>query len=220
MTLDPRTARFEQIRTRCNQLTDKYPGLEPAARDLNDAAPNFTAAVDRITLAINDGLGAADYSGSRGGSDGTSFAERQAITGRRDPAADTLAELDKAMARLADNLRSPHKRGSWACDNARTIWRTVQAWTPKAPTDKQRAAVEEANAGPEPLCQHCTPHRAKGHAERILYTGTVSGNLKDPIGLCRWCYDLVGRAGRLPLKSEIQRKDNGERVMVKVQTKC
>ena len=41
-------------------------------------------------------------------------------------------------------------------------------------------------------------------AEDVYRTGTVSGNLPEPMGLCRFCYDKVIRKGRLPSIDEIR----------------
>lgn len=210
---DPRAARLDSIRR--NLAVLHLPELAPAVKDLDDAAPNLTAAVERLILGQRDGMAAASYDGGRGGGSSGSVPERLTEAGTRDAASETLAELDRTLRYLTENLRRPHIARQRICTNARTVWRIVEAWRPREAGDKQRKVSEQPTPDTDPLCQHCTPHRARGNAERVHRTGDVAGNLPGPMPLCHWCYRFVLRVGRLPTKSEVQRNDNGQRVMVK-----
>lgn len=184
---------------------------------MDDAAPHFAAAIERMHLGQADGLAAASYdSGPSGGSSSSSVPERLTIAGRGDPAGDALAEVDRMLRYLGENMQRPSVGAKRITSNARTLWHLVEVWRPKDAGEKQKAIAEATAPAAEPLCEHCTPHRAKGHAERVHRTGDAAGNLTDgPLSLCHWCYRFVLRVGRLPLKSEIVRNDNGQRVMVK-----
>lgn len=57
---------------------------------------------DAITLRLNDGLKAADYTGTRGGDDGYTTVERAALLRTGDQAHDDLAALDRALVALAE----------------------------------------------------------------------------------------------------------------------
>jgi len=210
-----RSSLFDQIRTRLTAALPDHPKLEQAVTDLNTIAPRFREAVQRMQDARPSALGAASYDGPTvtGGGATSSSTERLAV--QEDRTADDRRRLDRALRELDIQSRCPTSRERWICEHAQTVWRIINAWTPHAPTDKQRETVEQSNAAPEPLCQCCTPHRAKGCAERVHRTGDAAGNLPAPLGLCHWCYRFALRTGRLPTKGEVQRNDNGQRVMVR-----
>lgn len=89
---------------------------------------------------------------------------------------------------------------------ARSLDRMAQAWTPRPPTARALRETEAANVH---LCEHCgdDPLRAEAPTD-------VGGNLAVPIRLCRWCYDYALRTGRLADSRTLQRRRNGQRIMV------
>lgn len=146
------------------------------------------AALRRCTDSVASHPGAASTDGTRGRG-GTSSTEALAMT--PDPAARELADLDRTMRRIEADL-------AW-------LVAFTARHTPRPPSDRDRREVERANTTPDPLCEHCTPHRRPGFAEPVHRTGTVAGNLRHTMGLCRWCYDRVRNTGRLPTGEELER---------------
>lgn len=146
------------------------------------------AALRRCTDSVASHPGAASTDGARGRG-GTSPTEALAMT--PDPAARELADLDRTMRRLEADL-------AW-------LVAFTARHTPRPPSDRDRREVERANTTPDPLCEHCTPHRRSGDAQPVHRTGTVNGNLPLPMALCRWCYDRVRTDGRLPSGDRLER---------------
>lgn len=236
MSSRTRAELLETIRRRLHDLDD--PKLTVAVEDLDHAAPNALAAFRRMQDARAGLPGAQAYdSPSVSGGSSSSSTERAAV-GPTCVRCDVPGEcrcasappmdatsldrrtLDRVLRQL-DGLTRPAlvlDSGKWHAQitgHCLTIRNLVASWTPRPPTDKQRQAVEAANTPAVPLCDHCTPHRAKGCTEPVHRTGDAAGNLDEPLGLCHWCYRFVLRVGRLPDKREIERNDNGQRVMVK-----
>ena len=87
-----------------------------------------------------------------------------------------------------------------------TLDRLAASWTPRQPSAK---ALRETAVSNVTLCEHCgdDPLRADQATD-------VGGNLATPAKLCRWCYDYARRAGRLPDRRTLQRRRNGQRIMV------
>ena len=115
----------------------------------------------------------------------------------------------REIAQLDDVLRRMSVDAQW-------LRSFVDRWQPHAPTDRDRRDVEKVNEGPDPLCEHCTPHLPSGsiHVERPLTVNptTVKGNLPTPMMLGRWCYDVVCDTGELPTRSMMEDRGLNKRV--------
>lgn len=176
-----------------------YPSLQPAHRDLTDAAIGFDQAVERLELAVNDGLGAQSFDGGRGGGDTGSVPER--LAGKRDPAADTLTELDTALRHLTEKVGFPRTRTTLICEDARSVYNIVQMWSPHAPRPKDLREVRTLN-----MADGCDHHITVKIHELASHHGTVSGNLSLPMALCDYCYWQVRRKGRLPTAEAMEKR--------------
>ena len=202
-----RTDTFDLILNRLEQQRHTNPKLEPAFDDLHTCAPRFREAVAAIMFARKDGLAAAAYDGPSVtvGGKGASTVERLAGTVDRTGATRDLLALDDALRKLAAQSLLPHTRERWICTHARTLWRITSAWTPHAPSDKQRTEVARTN-DPEAECAH---HRLFGSFEPVHRTTDGPGLLPHPLPLCRWCYDRLRTDGVLPTADRMQRLATG-----------
>ena len=211
--------RAELLETIRRRLHD--PKLTVAVEDLDHAAPNALAAFRRMQDARAGLPGAQAYDSPSVSGGAYSGAHPERMAEQTDTTAHDRHQIDASLRTLDTFTRPGGVIGDWSewrriiGVHAYQVRRIVDVWTPHAPTDKQRQAVEAANTPAVPLCDHCTPHRAKGCTEPVHRTGDAAGNLDEPLGLCHWCYRFVLRVGRLPDKREIERNDNGQRVMVK-----
>jgi hypothetical protein len=186
------------------------PELSVAVQDLAALLPRFTEACRRLQDSRPTALGAASYDGPSVTSTGTSDPTgRLALT--PDHHARDRKQLDRLvvdLSRLAKHAPQHVKRVS---SDAYQLRRLVEAWTPRAPSDRDRRQVEHAND--KGLCEH---HRTVGLVEYTEHTGTVSGNLNLPMALCGPCYWQVRRTGKLPSGEWMERrarlgKDEGVR---------
>lgn len=220
MTSPARYTRFCQIHELVRTLNVDH-DLTLALADLDHADPLFLNAAKRMQDARAGLPGAQAYDAPSVSGGGSELTQPERLAEQTDRTQADRILLDSALDRLWMLVRHQGvviDPEPWRKDITRwclTLRRLVDTWTPHAASDKQREAMEQANTAATPLCQHCTPHRAKGHAEPVHRTGNAAGNLDAPLGLCHWCYRFVLRTGRLPVKTEIQRNDNGQRVMVK-----
>lgn len=102
----------------------------------------------------------------------------------KDVAANDLRHLREIAARI-------HRDSELMAD-------IIGAYLNRAPSTRQRATVEQANAHKAPEeCEHC---RNTAHTFSPLYVrdSTVKGNLERGHALCRWCYDWTIKHGELP----------------------
>ena len=177
-------------------MTRRSDTLDQIQRDLRGASAGFSDAERRMMDARAALPGAASYEGAsaRGLSVGSSV-ERLALT--PDPTDHDRRLMDTLLHRLARD--------------AHALANLVAAWTPRPPSERDKAEVSHRN---DTTCEHCTRWRKPGNAAPIRATGDVSGNLADPLALCDWCYRFVRRTGRTPSKGEVERNDDGLRVMV------
>lgn len=127
---------------------------------------------------------------SVGGGTSSSPTERHALTG--DPTQRDRDAFDKAL-RLIDQQTT-------------ILRRLVDAWTPHAPTARDRARVERAN-DPTPEC--AVTRDLLGKHEPAHRTTDCGGILPAPLPLGRWVYDFVRSQGRLPVVRELERHDRG-----------
>jgi hypothetical protein len=109
-----------------------------------------------------------------------------------------IAELDRVLRRLAVDAQ-------WlrAC---------IDRWTPRAPSDKDRAEVERANA--ETVQECWVMRRHTNTFEPALCVTSLGGLLDEERPVCRWVYDFARRMGRLPGAEECQRHAAGQTVRV------
>lgn len=146
-------------------------------------SPVATARADRIVTA-------------GGRSDPTA----RAALGSADLAAAHLAELVQQLARI-------HR----AADRLRVL---VERYPPAAELDPATRALLEA---PEPGCGNCATVAGPRGAPRWE---PIDSRLANPVALpdgtvawlCRWCYDQLGRWGRLPNAAELRIHHAGGRV--------
>lgn len=204
-----RTDTFDLILGRLEQQRHTNPKLEPAFDDLHTCAPRFREAVAAIMFARKDGLAAAAYDGPSVtvGGKGASTVERLAGTVDRTAATRDLAVLDDALRKLDAQTQFPLSREGWICTHARTLWRVTSAWTPHAPSDKQRTELTRTN---EPECVHTRATVAK--YEPVHRTSDCGGVLPEPLPLCRFVYDFTRREGRLPTPAEMDRHHQGRTI--------
>lgn len=130
---------------------------------------------------------------------GTPLADRTDPTGEAacgpNPADAAMADI---TAILADLQRAVGR-----------VRRLTAGWLPIDPTVAK--AITDAEIDSSGDCESC--QRVGAWAE-VLAFGDVKGNLEHPMGLCRWCYDFVGRRGELPTRDQLRRHHRGERVFV------
>lgn len=171
----------------------------------------------RLTQAIEDlqtTLGGLDRArrqlrDAQRGQPGSSFTPGVRAGGQSSPveAALGLNHHDHITAdQAAKKLEAIDKLIRQTSMTAQLLGAIVDGEQPKHPTDRDRREVERANnaepdRGP---CDHCTRHRPTGLTQDVHRTGTVAGNLPDPMALCRWCYDEVRRTGQLPTTDKIR----------------
>jgi hypothetical protein len=171
---------------------------------LRHAADDLTVILehhDRAIRSLEDQQRGQPGSGFGGGGHRGSSSPVESALGLSGPGEDGEVHGDRAAATLAH----VGKMRDRVIRDLHMLRRVIEAEVPRAPTDKQRREVERANTeDPDRFCEHCTRHRPTGMAEDVYRTGTVSGNLPEPMALCRFCYDRVIRKGRLPALDEIR----------------
>ena len=168
------------------------PALAVAVADLHYCANHFLEAAQRLQDARPSSLGSAGSDGPAVSGSGISNpTARLALA--QDPTAIDRAMMDLALRTLVRHARNAPAHPRQIGSAAHTLRRIVTAWTPRHPTDKDKRNVEHLND--RDLCAH---HRTAGLVEYVVHTGTVSGNLPQPLGLCSACYWQVRRTGSLP----------------------
>lgn len=208
--MTPRHTAFAATHARL--VASGAPGIDQALDDLAAIAPVFRRTVAAMMAARPSACGAASYDGpmvTGGGS--SSSTERLALS--PSPVAHDIATLDSALLEL--DLLSHHPGNAGAagviCRNARTLWRIVSVWTPKAPTDKQRREVEQVN-DPTPECHPCRDHADRHEPART--TTDIAGTYDQAVPLCRWHADFAVKAGRPASRDETQRHHVGLRIRI------
>lgn len=179
-------------------MTRRTDTLTRALNDLTATMPLFPDAERRMMDARPAQAGAASYDGTPGGRSTSSSVETLAM--QKDPTARDRQAMDRALRMLEAA--------------ATELLRLSQSWQGRAPTGKDQAEVGRLNQD-DPTCQHCTPMRKPGNVKLVHAKGDVAGNLDQAMGLCRWCYDYVRTAGRLPAPADVHRHDDGLKVMVR-----
>lgn len=172
---------------------------------LRHAADDLTVILehhDRAIRSLEDQQRGQPGSGFGGGGHRGSSSPVESALGLSGPGEDGEVHGDRAAATLAH----VGKMRDRVIRDLHMLRRVIEAEVPRAPTDKQRREVERANTEDPDRgqCEHCTRHRPTGTAEDIHRTGNVSGNLPEPLGLCRFCYETARSRGRLPSMEEIR----------------
>lgn len=184
----PKHRTHDHVTAAIADLTRLEPLYDEASKRMDDALPGIPAA--------------QSFDPGGRSSDGTSSTER--IGTRLAETGDKARALCQERDAIAKRLR---------IDAAR-LRKLMEANSPHPADPKAKAAAEKANVVADPLCEHCTPWVRSLGIEPVHRTGTVNGNLDKPMALGLWCYEFVRRTGRLPVRDEVERHDNGQRVRV------
>lgn len=206
MSTSGRYTRFRQIRDGVNALAEHH-DLTLAVADLDHADPLFTEAAHRMQDARAGLPGAQAYDAPTVTGGGSELTQPERLADRIDRTQGDRDLLDTTLNRLwflvrPDALTTDTDRV--LSDITRcclTLRRLVDAWTPRRPTDKQRASVAAVNDG-----DWCSHHLAAGYMEPTHRITNMGGTLDVKMPLCNPCVDQVRRNGKLPSAEWMQRQ--------------
>jgi len=203
MTSPARYARFTQIRAAVLELNTAH-YLTLAVADLDHADPLALQAFHRMQDARAGLPGAQAYDAPSVTGGGSELTQPERLAEQEDRTQHDRDLLDTTLNRLWFLVRPD---GSTIDDDrvitditrcCLTVRRLVDAWTPRRPTDKQRASVAAVNDG-----DWCSHHLTAGYMEPTHRMWLIDG-VKVP--LCQSCIDQHRRNDRLPTAEWMQRR--------------